>query len=265
MTKSPVYFGVIPGNMWQVPSFIDTTRFETNLKENADSFVHGGSRSYRIMSRFFAKFVQSHPLLRNLDYFWRLTSGADYLCDIDYDPFEYMKANNKKYGWVISPQEYKLTIPTLWGTVLDYIKNNTSMLPSTSFASFLVDSGGNYNTCHFWSNFEIVSLDFMRTSEYQSLVDAIDLAGGMFYERWGDAPIRSIAASLFLEKKEFHWFEDLGYSYTGNVHCPSNATMFKKCTGCTIGSSVVYSSKCYKKYKGLVDIPKTRLLELIKS
>lgn len=34
----------------------------------------------------------------NLEYYWRVEPDVRYFCDLDYDPFLYMKQNNKKYG-----------------------------------------------------------------------------------------------------------------------------------------------------------------------
>ena len=59
--------------------------------------------------------------------------------------------------------------------------------------NFLVDDeegwNGEYNLCHFWSNFEIASLDFWRGEAYIKYFEALDRAGGFYYERWGDAPV----------------------------------------------------------------------------
>ena len=44
-----------------------------------------------------------------------------------------------------------------------------------------------------------------------STLEFLDQAGGFFYERWGDAPVHSIAANLFLDKDEVHYFDDVGY------------------------------------------------------
>ncbi|OMJ24065.1 O-glycoside alpha-1,2-mannosyltransferase omh1 [Smittium culicis] len=298
MTKAPIYFGVIPKYMWEMPDFIDLNKFKENIDENKNMYVHGNSTSFRIMSRFFSKFIHKHPLLRNLEYYWRIQAGVDYLCEIDYDPFEMLKSKNIKYSWIITPQEYKLTIPTLWETAREYIFNNYDKLPESSFATYLLKASTNtsikkqesikfnsskdgnikdivnesskysdvdidYNLCHFWSNFEIVSLDFLKSKPYQDFVDHLDKAGGIFYERWGDAPIRSIIASTLLSKSSFHWFEDFGYMHTGNTHCPSNPALFKKCSGCKITDSVVYSSMCYKKYIKSKDISRNDLFKLL--
>lgn len=37
----------------------------------------------------------------------------------------------------------------------------------------------------------------------------LDQAGGFFYERWGDAPVHSIAAALLLPKSQIHFFNDI--------------------------------------------------------
>jgi Glycolipid 2-alpha-mannosyltransferase len=50
------------------------------------------------MSRFHAGFIQYHSLLRDLEFYWRVEPESKYLCDIDFDPFLFMKENNKKFG-----------------------------------------------------------------------------------------------------------------------------------------------------------------------
>ncbi|KAF5097134.1 hypothetical protein D0Z03_001480 [Geotrichum reessii] len=84
-------------------------------------------------------------------------------------------------------------------------------------------NGETYNMCHFWSNFEIARLDFFRSKEYKAYFEALDRAGGFWTERWGDAPVHSLAAGLFLSPKEVHYFRDIGYRHTTIQHCPANA------------------------------------------
>ena len=96
------------------------------------------------------------------------------------------------------------------------------------------DSGHSYNLCHFvclllapapnspreknklthyikWSNFEIGDLNLWRSKAYLDYFEHLDKAGGFFYERWGDAPVHSIAAALFLPKAQIHFFNDIAY------------------------------------------------------
>lgn len=87
-------------------------------------------------------------------------------------------------------------------------------IPAQNAMPFLSDDGGEtYNRCHFWSNFEIGSLGLWRSQAYLDYFDYLDKAGGFFYERWGDAPVHSIAAALFLPFEKIHYFYDIGYRH----------------------------------------------------
>ncbi|KAF2418499.1 glycosyl transferase [Tothia fuscella] len=83
--------------------------------------------------------------------------------------------------------------------------------------------GETYNMCHFWSNFEIARLDWFRSKEYNDFFNMMDRSGGFWMERWGDAPIHSLAAGALLETKDVHYFRDFGYRHTTIQHCPANA------------------------------------------
>jgi mannosyltransferase len=84
-------------------------------------------------------------------------------------------------------------------------------------------NGEKYNMCHFWSNFEIARLDFFRSKQYNDYFETLDRSGGFWTERWGDAPVHSLAAGLFLEPEQIHYFRDIGYRHTTIAHCPANA------------------------------------------
>lgn len=83
--------------------------------------------------------------------------------------------------------------------------------------------GEKYNMCHFWSNFEIARLDWFRSKEYNDFFEMMDKSGGFWMERWGDAPIHSLAAGALLGPKDIHYFRDFGYRHTTIQHCPANA------------------------------------------
>ncbi|KAG4430375.1 hypothetical protein IFR05_014145 [Cadophora sp. M221] len=79
------------------------------------------------------------------------------------------------------------------------------------------DSRGDlWNMCHFGSTFETVDMDFFRSEAYRKLFRYLDEDGGFYYERWGDAPVHTLAAAMLL-KKEVHHFADVGYMH-GSLH-----------------------------------------------
>jgi len=78
-----------------------------------------------------------------------------------------------------------------------------------------------YNGNHFWTNFEIADFSFFRSTEYMDYFNHLDQSGGFFYERWGDAPVHSIAVGFLLEPEEVHYFEDIGYRHEELKTCPT--------------------------------------------
>ena len=191
--------------------------------------MYGGSLPYHHMCRFNSGFFFLHPLLEQYEYYWRVEPNVDFTCDIDYDPFLFMKENGKEYGFNIMLGESENTIPTLWNSTKKFIEKNPKLLnPDNVLKKLFTKEDGNYNLCHFWSNFEIASLNFLRSEGYRKYFEHLDREGGFFYERWGDAPVHSIAAGILLPKEKIHFFEDIGYFHNPYGNCPSNPALASK-------------------------------------
>jgi hypothetical protein len=79
-----------------------------------------------------------------------------------------------------------------------------------------------------WSNFEIADMNFWRGEAYTAFFDYLDKTGNFYYERWGDAPVHSIAAALFSAKSQIHFFDEIGYEHNPYTHCPSTAEAWKR-------------------------------------
>ena len=226
-TRAPIYFGEVPKEHWSYPDWIDQFKaFEGRIEMMKLGAPYAGSESYRHMCRWQSGFFFEHPLTYQLDleYYWRVEPNVHLTCDIDYDPFMFMKINNKAYGFTIAMVEIDTTIPTLWQTTLDFVKKHPDYLAPDNAQYFIIDDdsleNSSYNMCHFWSNFEIGDLRFFRSKQYKDYFKHLDDSGGFFYERWGDAPVHSIAASLFLNRTQVYHFKDIGYSHGGMGHCP---------------------------------------------
>ncbi|ORX65630.1 glycosyl transferase [Linderina pennispora] len=248
LTKAKVEFGTLEEGTWGYPAWIDQQRAKEE-REKAD-YIKGGSESYRFMCRFQSGFIHKHPLLRDLEFYWRIEPEVHYYCDINYDPFVYMKKHGFKYGWNIAPDEYEPTVRTLWKTTVDFMKENPQYVADKNILDWVRNKDNTYTKCHFWSNFEIVDLSFYRSEAYQAYFDYLDRAGGFFYERWGDAPIHSIAVAMFLQKSQVHYFEDIGYYHPAMSHCPKGSKEGGSCV-CDPGEGWANDFTCAKRWRAI--------------
>ncbi|KAI0086054.1 glycosyltransferase family 15 protein [Irpex rosettiformis] len=224
VVSGQIIFEQIPRDHWYQPDSIDEEKAKAGREKMVqDNIIYGGVVSYRNMCRFNSGFFYRHPVLQQFRWYWRVDFRPDvhFHCDVNYDPFVYMEENDKTYSFTITMYEYHATIPTLWDTVKKFTSENPQYVESNNAMGYMSDDGGNsYNLCHFWSNFEIADMNFWRGEAYSKYFDYLDATGGFYYERWGDAPVHSIAAALFLRKDQIHFFNDIGYEHNPYTHCP---------------------------------------------
>ncbi|KAK9485681.1 nucleotide-diphospho-sugar transferase [Lipomyces starkeyi] len=253
-TESKVEFGVIDKELWDFPSWTNQEEVKESIALQGDAAImYGGMESYHHMCRFYSGQFYKHPMLAKYDWYWRVEPDVKYFCDITYDPFLYMEERGKVYGFTIIIKELVDTVPNLfryasgfrrsrnitsqgmWEVFLQKDKEEKESGPKTSGVGDqfripdpeMIDpeamNGEKYNLCHFWSNFEIAKLDFFRSKEYNDFFEFLDRSGGFWNERWGDAPVHSLAAGIFLAPSQVHYFRDIGYRHTTIQHCPGNA------------------------------------------
>ncbi|KAG5638066.1 hypothetical protein H0H81_002034 [Sphagnurus paluster] len=202
LSASLMEFGQVPKEHWVQPSSIDETKAaEARQKMVDENIIYGGSVSPEV----------------------------HFHCELGLDPFLFMEENNKVYGWTITMYEYEKTIPTLWGHVKDFMGLHPEFIAEDNALGFMSRDGGNhYNLCHFWSNFEIADMEFWRGPAYTAFFEYLDSQGGFYYERWGDAPVHSIAAAMFLNKNQLHFFDEIGYEHSPYTHCPQKVETWER-------------------------------------
>jgi len=159
---------------------------------------------YRHMCRFHAKQVYEQAILVGLEYVWRLDDDSLLPASINYDLFAFMQRYRYQYGYIkIHRDSYDCTTG-LWEAAKHYQK--LKLLESPYFDSWTEPK-------IFYNNFEISALSLWMSKQYQDYINYIDLLGGIYYHRWGDAPIKSIAVTLFLHEQGTHLFADVTYQH----------------------------------------------------
>lgn len=146
-------YGRIPPGQWSSPEWIDPDKAQKareQMKEN--NVIYGDSVTYRHMCRYESGFFFRHQLMLDYEWYWRVEPGIRLHCDLHEDPFAFMAENRKKYGFVISLYEYIETIPTLWNTVKQFMREYPQHIAEDNSMEFLSDDQGEtYNKCHFVS------------------------------------------------------------------------------------------------------------------
>ena len=240
-TKAKCRYEIIPKEHWAIPSWINADLMKESAKYLEDQDVqYAHMTSYHQMCRWNSGFFYKHPALAEYQYYWRVEPNVHFFCDVDYDVFRYMRDHNKTYGFTITLYDSPQSIATLWPETMKFVAANKEYLNGNNAYKFLSDGArrpdhhykaNGYSTCHFWSNFEIADMSFWRSEAYEKYFDHLDRAGGFFYERWGDAPVHTIALGLFEDKERIHWFKDIGYQHIPFFNCPNSP----KCSGCVTG------------------------------
>lgn len=258
-TNAEVRFEQIPSEHWATPPWINQDLFEESSKILKEHDVqYADMISYHQMCRWNSGLFPHHPALKDVKYYWRVEPNVHFFCQIDYDVFRFMQDHNKTYGFTINLYDSPDTLPSLWPETQRFLAEpeNSALIHPNSAKDWVTDvmhrpqhntKANGYSTCHFWSNFEIGDLDFWRSEAYSRYFNHLDRAGGFFYERWGDAPVHSIALGLFEDKEKLHWFRDIGYQHVPFFNCPKRP--MGKCRGCrtgllTDGENFLYKEDC---------------------
>lgn len=196
-TTNPIFFQQV---LFTLPKFLNR---EVQMKLPCP-----GAIGYRHMSRFHAKTVYEYPIICNFDYLFRLDDDSHITQPIDFDIFKFMRDNDIQYGYRLAHYDLDVCTEGLWEATSCFVK--LKHIEPTFYDKWPRPK-------IFYNNFEISKTSFWLSPEYQRFINFIDQLGGIFYNRWGDAPIKSLAVSLFLNQSQIHCFKRIGYQHGNNV------------------------------------------------
>ncbi|GAA5912602.1 uncharacterized protein JCM6883_005322 [Sporobolomyces salmoneus] len=205
---------------WGPPDWIAPEQIQKSIE------TVGFSEGYRNMCQFFSMYHWGHPAVREFEWVWRLDDTSRFHCALMDDPIELMMKASAIYGYSQVVQEALYVIPTLWNTTLAFLKDSKAeekgwFKPKEKEANWLDfisnDEGKSYNL-----SFEIVHRSFFESAPYRAYTSYLNESGGFYLERWGDAPVRTIATSLFLARRKFYDFSKItGYQHEyPEFECP---------------------------------------------
>lgn len=181
--------------------------------------------TFRHRSRFHAGLFFDHELMKEFEWYWPIEPGMLFSCDLPYDLFTFMRTNNKTYGFTQATYETQETLPSLWNETLAFLRGEPRALAVNNAWSFVSEDDVTFQGCQFWTAFEVADLRFWRSALYRRYFEQLDRHGGFYYDHWGDAPVHTLAASLFLPLSQLHLFEDVGYQHASYGRCPTEESL----------------------------------------
>lgn len=128
---------------------------------------------------------------------------------IQYNLFEYMRMNKKKYGFRQPARD------TAVGRGYDDVVNDYFAEYPNATTQDAIDR---YNTVSrrvgFYNNFFIADVGFFNSEPVRGLLKAIDESKLIYTERTGDLVVHSTAVRLFARPDEIIWFRDFTYEHS---------------------------------------------------
>ena len=208
--KAAIYYLVQPRRIQLLRNSTKSDLFFQNISFTRPDFITRAipadkwGLGYRNMCRFQCKLLYQQPIVEHLDFIWRLDDDSSIKSDIKYDIFRFMSDHDIMYG-------YNIVCGDSPGKVANLRTNATLFIKQNNISTQFFDKWPKYGM--FYDNFEISSMKLWMSQGYQEYIRMIDDAGGIYYHRWGDAPIKSIAVSMFVPLNKTHCFRDFQYRH----------------------------------------------------
>jgi len=200
LTKSSVFFQKV---VFEVPPFMN----ERSVPEHG--CLGRFPVEYRHMCRFQALSVYEQPIMSaavGAQFAWRLDDDSYIMHPIKFDIFGYMRDSGYRYAYLHENIDNYECVCGLWEAAGQYVTYEA--LKPAFFYEWPKKR-------IFYNNFEISDLSLWRSTEYRKFIAFTDRMGGIYYRRWGDAPIKTIAVSLFVNRNQTFRFQSIGYRHHG--------------------------------------------------
>jgi hypothetical protein len=186
---------------------------------------HGFTMGYKLMCLFFIQKVWDLSALKGYRYYLRLDSDSSFSSP-RVDLLRWFPTTLAVYGYLNLQYDAAPCVEGLAQSLCDFLRKSEAkpwfrkiVRWGSPFASATCES---YNHQIYYTNFELVDMDFFRTEHYRQY--AKHLERGMFLHRWGDAPVRAVYINLFAADSQVLCLAGLlSYAHQGHrANCKPN-------------------------------------------
>ena len=161
--------------------------------EGHSGYGHPGfDMGYRHMCRFFSGNMYRHPVLQEYDYYLRLDCDSFIKTKIPYDIFDWAVETGTYYGYI--KPAIQLDHPQVCLGLWDNVKRWLEVGEHETYMNFKDIP----ERTMYYTNFELGLVNWFKTSKYYSFWTFLDSTGGVYTNRWGDAPIKYLGINMFM-------------------------------------------------------------------
>lgn len=187
---------------------INLNEYYYNNKQyiNIDPDLKSFGIGYRSMCFFF--FSQFYKHIKEYKYYCRLDTDSFLTGKINFDFFQSMKNNDFLYGYIAEIKEAPIAVKNLddYLSTKNYFKENQQKRG-------VLFKNDKYNLRCIYNNFEVIDLSIFDRDDIKNFINDIVASNNIYQLRWGDAPLRTIMVSLFLERDQIVRFKNIDYTH----------------------------------------------------
>jgi alpha 1,2-mannosyltransferase len=165
------------------------------------------SIGYRHMMRWFAILIW--PYLTDLGYthVMRLDDDSYIHSEIKYNLFDFMRDNNKVYGFRQPVIEDAVGLG--WDSMVDSFLH----VYKDATTQEQIDDFKKDRRISFYNNFFIADISFFMRPPASIFLNVIDRSNLIYTQRTGDLVIHSTVVRLLVSPDKIHWFRDFSYQH----------------------------------------------------
>ena len=159
------------------------------------------------MIRWFAILIWPYLANEGYTHVMRMDDDSYLHSKIQYNIFDYMRHNNKRYGFRMPVVEEAVGVG--YDTIVDsFLETNPN-----ATSQELIDAFKQERYVGFYNNWFIADISFFLNPPASLLLELIDLTDIIYKQRTGDLVIHSTVVRLFLQPNQIQWFRDFTYEH----------------------------------------------------
>jgi hypothetical protein len=160
------------------------------------------SIGYRHMCRMYSGDLFKMSFLKKYRYLWRLDTDSYILNEINYNVFDKLHENNAVYGYINIQKDHP-------NATLDFYESLQKVIKNDLGEDYIFPDEEKNKV--YYTNFEVLDLNFFRSARYLSIYESIDKTLGFYNRRWGDHIFRYSVLNFLLDKSNFFFYHDIDY------------------------------------------------------